>query len=81
MALPKAAETNPWLIAITKQLHGRVGRLRRNQLYKTSCNQEHYDPSSEGNGRQIHNLVIGFEPALWVLNHLNSQFKVKWPAT
>jgi hypothetical protein len=45
----------------------------RNQPSNTSGDQQHYDHSSEGYGGQIHNVVIGFAPALWVLSHLNSQ--------
>ena len=39
----------------------------------TNDNYQHYDHSSEGNGGQIHNVVMGFAPALWVFSHLNSQ--------
>jgi hypothetical protein len=51
----------------------------RNQRNNTSGNQQHHDGGSESNGGQIHNVVIGFEPALWVLNHLDSHLNGKWP--
>jgi hypothetical protein len=33
------------------------------QPNNTSGNQQHYDHSSENNGGQIHNVLIGFAPA------------------
>jgi hypothetical protein len=44
-----------------------------NQLKKTSDNQQHYNHHSEGDGWQIHNVLIGFAPMFWDLSHLNSQ--------
>jgi hypothetical protein len=54
--------------------------LIRKPASNTSGNQQHYHHSSERNGGQIHNVVIGFAPSRWVLSHLNSQFNGKWPA-
>jgi hypothetical protein len=51
----------------------------RNQSKKTSGNQRRYNYCREGNGGQIHNMLIGFAPALWVLSHLNRQFNGKRP--
>jgi hypothetical protein len=33
------------------------------QPKKTTGNQQHYEHSSEGNGEQIGNVLIGFAPA------------------
>jgi hypothetical protein len=44
----------------------------QNQPNNTSGSQQHYDHSSEGNGGQIRNAVIGLAPAVWVLGHLAS---------
>jgi hypothetical protein len=52
----------------------------RNQPNHTSSNQQHYDHTSEGNGGQIHKVLIGFAPALWVLRHLNCQYSGNPPS-
>ena len=36
-------------------------------------------PHSQGSGGQVHNVLIGFTPARWVLSHLDSQLNGKWP--
>ena len=54
--------------------------LMRNQPNHTSSNQQHYDHTSEGNGGQIHKVLIGFAPALWVLRHLNCQYNGNPPS-
>ena len=37
------------------------------------------DHSSEGNAGQIHDVVMGFAPALWVFSHLNNQLRADGP--
>ena len=55
--------------------------LIRNPPNNTSDNKQHFDHSSEGNGGQIHNVVIGLAPALWMLGHLNDELNDKWPTS
>jgi hypothetical protein len=51
----------------------------RKQPNETSHNQHRYDHRGEGNGRHIHNVLIGCASAGWMLSHLNTQFNGKWP--